>query len=527
MQQTPFTSPGYDYSADVSAIERRKQIAQALQAQSMQPMEQQPVGQGQFATQISPWQGAAKLAQAFAANRQGKKAEDQQRQLSQKSQADYQKMIATGLRQMQGTPGTPLSEDASGNVTPAQPAVAPDPAAAMGTFGSHPMGQAMAPMAMQEMQRQRLIEALRGSQGAPQAAAGGTAAPSYGSPGFAPGQPQGPSGGGPNMNLHLLTDPSGKSYVHALEQSSETQGRVSYDQEGNAFTVGKDGRVIRLQGIKHRDELKPINTGGETQFVNLYNQTQPIQHSITPQNRIENYWHMGLGQPPQQGGGMAPGGAQPMPQQPQAGMPQQAPQPVPGAPQPLRPTPVQAPPGNTITPEQRAKIEAARPQQTQATTGALNNLQNSLNEISRLEKQPGLSNITGPTMGRLPNIRGEATNAQANLDTLKSQVGVEMLQAMRDASKTGGAVGQVTEKEWPILQNQFGALQQSQTTAEFRKNLKTVRGTMERMQANIRQAHESTYGPLKWEPAGGGQPEPLSAQEQQELEQLRQRHGRR
>ena len=293
----------------------------------------------------------------------------------------------------------------------------------------------------------------------------------------------------------------------AMNTMGQTQGRVSYDQEGNAFTVDHSGRAIKLPGISQRVKPEAVNAGGETRFVDPYKQAEPIQHTLTPQNRIENYWNMGI----PLGNGVTTSAPNP------AG-PSAAPTPQPTAPSPMSPL--------NVPPKEKAALEAARPQQTLAATTNLNNLHNSMTEIDRLMSQPGLTNITGPVAGRTPNLTGAATNAQANLDTLKSQIGVHTLQAMRDASKTGGAVGQVTEKEWPILQNQLGALQQSQTTAEFRKNLGYVKETMQRVQDNVKKSYEMTYGKLDWKPPTA-HTEPLTERERVELESLRARHGRR
>lgn len=181
---------------------------------------------------------------------------------------------------------------------------------------------------------------------------------------------------------------------------------------------------------------------------------------------------------------------------PQLGVPppRNAPQ---AAPQQIVPSGAVVPPAlsGVLTPKQRAEREADRPKETAALNAVTMNLDLSIKEADKLlDPNSGLGNITGPVMGRTPNVSGSATNAQANLDTLKAQIGVRVLQAMREASKTGGAVGQVTEKEWPILQNQLGALQQSQTTDAFRKNLKDVRDTLNKMKTNAKQSFESVYG---------------------------------
>ena len=46
---------------------------------------------------------------------------------------------------------------------------------------------------------------------------------------------------------------------------------------------------------------------------------------------------------------------------------------------------------------------------------------------------------------------------------------------MRDASPTGGALGQVSERELALLQNSVAALEQSQSKEQFVRNLNIVR----------------------------------------------------
>jgi len=56
-----------------------------------------------------------------------------------------------------------------------------------------------------------------------------------------------------------------------------------------------------------------------------------------------------------------------------------------------------------------------------------------------------------------------ALELAADLETLKAIVGFSKLQAMRSASKTGGALGQVSEKENKLLQAVLGTLDQAQS----------------------------------------------------------------
>ncbi len=112
---TSFTSPGYDYSSDVVAIERRRKLAEALQAQSLQQTDQPQVAPGGFVPRASPLQGVAKLAQAFAARRQQAKADTEQKALAGKIQTDLSNALISGNHALQGNPAQTINPDPQEN----------------------------------------------------------------------------------------------------------------------------------------------------------------------------------------------------------------------------------------------------------------------------------------------------------------------------------------------------------------------------------------------------------------------------
>ena len=265
----------------------------------------------------------------------------------------------------------------------------------------------------------------------------------------------------------MSEDPAIAKLGGHLATRGDSSGRVYYDQNNKAYTLDKSGRRVDIagtsQGISPADQYK------------------------IPLQQAQTYWE--TGQRPGPLG--APQGA-PHPQQAQApqAAPASPPQPSPAAPSPLN-----------VPPKDRAKLELERPQAAFAARSVLDGMSRAEAQIDKLlSNQAGVSGITGPYSGRLPSIKGESTNAQADLDTLKSMMSVQELQRMRDASKTGGAVGNVTEKEWPRLEAQWAALQQTQTTEEFRRKLGELRHTMRTMQTNSRKAYEDTYGKLDYKP---------------------------
>lgn len=104
----------------------------------------------------------------------------------------------------------------------------------------------------------------------------------------------------------------------------------------------------------------------------------------------------------------------------------------------------------------------------QSSQADLDRLATSANELL---KHKGLAGITG-FQGAFPNLPGgDAANAQAKLDTLKSQVGFGVLQAMRNASKTGGALGNVSDAEGKRLEANLAALDKAQSLEQFQESL--------------------------------------------------------
>lgn len=262
VNQVSFTSPGYDYGADISAIERRRRMAEMLQQQAAQPMEQAPVAPGQFAVPISPFQGAAKLAQAWASKRQGDKAEQQQRDLSTKAQKDLADVLRRGQLAAAGTPGTPLSEDASGNVTPAQPAVPGDPSKAAAAYLSHPTTMQMGmTIQQQELEKQRRAQMMKDimEMGAQK---GATAGGPW-SPDFAAQQAQGgnPLAAVPPQALALMLsgDKELASLGGKIHEGTQGTGRVYFDEKQRAYTLNKNNQrvdVPALRGLTPAEEQR-------------------------------------------------------------------------------------------------------------------------------------------------------------------------------------------------------------------------------------------------------------------------------
>jgi hypothetical protein len=128
---------------------------------------------------------------------------------------------------------------------------------------------------------------------------------------------------------------------------------------------------------------------------------------------------------------------------------------------------------------------------------SLSNANEALNRlevaVKTLKDHPGLSRITG-VMSKLPNMPGSnAANAQALLENIKSQAGFTVLQNMRDMSKTGGALGQVSDFENKMLQANLAALDNVQSTAAFKTALDTIQKYVSGAKTRLQRAYDQSY----------------------------------
>lgn len=100
------------------------------------------------------------------------------------------------------------------------------------------------------------------------------------------------------------------------------------------------------------------------------------------------------------------------------------------------------------------------------------------------EVLPKISNMTAGVGSLLSKIPGSsAANVSAELSSVAANVAFQALQAMREASKTGGALGQVSERELDLLSAVEGSIRQNQSPDNLRKNLLLIKASMQRFMA--------------------------------------------
>lgn len=92
--------------------------------------------------------------------------------------------------------------------------------------------------------------------------------------------------------------------------------------------------------------------------------------------------------------------------------------------------------------------------------------------IESLEKNGRWVAGYGSKLSDLPET--EARNFQATLDTIKANLGFAELQSMKETSPTGGALGQVTEREIAFLQAVEGNLDAAQSPEQLLRVLREI-----------------------------------------------------
>jgi len=154
---------------------------------------------------------------------------------------------------------------------------------------------------------------------------------------------------------------------------------------------------------------------------------------------------------------------------------------------------------DTVPPKQQAQLRADQPQAQTSASTVLQNLDRMDKMAEELSTHRGLPDITGKLdQYEIFDMYDATRGARGLSNALTRQVSIQVLQSMRDASKTGGAVGQVTEKEWPRLEQGIAALDNAQSAPDYRTALTNLQNQLKTSRERVLQAYQSTYGPLQY-----------------------------
>lgn len=154
-----------DFAAEQQILDRKRRLAEALQQQSMQPLDTNQTAGG-YVIPVSPYAGLAKMLQGYTAGKQINDADQRQRELLGQQRSENAAEAQQFMDAFQGTPGqapaTP--NDDEGNAMPGVSATAPNKrlAMALAMSSQNPMVQGLgSQLITQEMAKQRMTDALQ------------------------------------------------------------------------------------------------------------------------------------------------------------------------------------------------------------------------------------------------------------------------------------------------------------------------------------------------------------------------------
>ena len=172
-----------------------------------------------------------------------------------------------------------------------------------------------------------------------------------------------------------------------------------------------------------------------------------------------------------------------------------------------RMTPANA--GEGLPPKEIQKRESVYPTATSAVKGFESKSEAFIKDLKALRNHPGLPSITGIAAGRLPGVTAEGRAAQALYDKVVAKGGFQALQDLRDASKTGGALGNVSNREGQQLTASFAAIDRRQDAPDVQAAIDGAIAGVEGARIRTREAYDDTYSYKS--PAGQTAPSPAAA----------------
>lgn len=116
--------------------------------------------------------------------------------------------------------------------------------------------------------------------------------------------------------------------------------------------------------------------------------------------------------------------------------------------------------------EKVERKELAKQQATAHATSMLNTIQEAKSLVSPMTAGVGVAGSFIPTT--------DAYTLRTKINTIKANIGFDRLQQMREASPTGGALGQVAVQELNALQSTIASLDQGLRPSELNANLRKI-----------------------------------------------------
>lgn len=150
--------------------------------------------------------------------------------------------------------------------------------------------------------------------------------------------------------------------------------------------------------------------------------------------------------------------------------------------------------GPNLTPKEIQKREASLPQARQAVSTVSNTMSVIGETVDRLlANREGLNGITGLISGRTPGITDASRQAEADIDQLKNLAFIQGITELRNASKTGAGVGNVSNKEGERFENLKASLDRKQSLNDMIAALTRLKNQSEFTRQSLKDAFDETY----------------------------------
>lgn len=146
---------------------------------------------------------------------------------------------------------------------------------------------------------------------------------------------------------------------------------------------------------------------------------------------------------------------------------------------------------------------------------------NKIDEALNLSNKDWAVGLPGALAKNIPGSR--AVDLSGIIDTINANLGFERLQEMRDNSPTGGALGQVTEKEIELLQSTLQSINQNQSKEQFQQNLSYLKAQYRAILTGENYEQVMGFPPpnnSEWAPATVGKTGPASMREPTTQEEI-------
>ena len=166
--------------------------------------------------------------------------------------------------------------------------------------------------------------------------------------------------------------------------------------------------------------------------------------------------------------------------------------------QPLKTNEVPLIQSAAITPKQKNQLEMEKPQTITATEYGLNQIRQTRNTIRELLADPNFDMAFGFGGELVSNVYTPAADVRAKLESLRDQQFARNITAMRDASKTGAAVGNVTQQEGSRFENMQGSLRQFQSAKQARQVLERMEKELADSEGRVVNSFSRYYGPQEF-----------------------------